>query len=87
MLDPATVQILFADLQPPIVARSKTNPPQGLTCAASVLARCARLLGLPVHHSVVPEGGKAPDRGSGRRDDLRRIARDRHGARFRAGAR
>jgi pimeloyl-ACP methyl ester carboxylesterase/nicotinamidase-related amidase len=61
MLDPATVQILFADLQSPIVARSKTNPPQGLSCAACVLARCARLLGLPVHHSVVPEGGKAPE--------------------------
>jgi hypothetical protein len=61
MLDPATVQILFADLQPPIVARSKTNPPQSLSCAASVLAQCARLLGLPVHHSVVPEGGKAPE--------------------------
>ena len=174
MLDPATVQILFADLQSPIVARSKTNPPQSLSRAASVLARCARLLGLPVHHSVVPEGGKAPevlpdlaketegapqfarmtadpfldpqtreainavkrpvlviagfateavvldaalfgagewlasagarrrlrrnvgahggrgaapDRDSGRRDDFRRIARDRHGARFRAGAR
>ena len=61
MLDPATVQILFADLQSPIVARSKTNPPQSLSRAASVLARCARLLGLPVHHSVVPEGGKAPE--------------------------
>jgi nicotinamidase-related amidase len=61
VLDPATVQILFADLQPPIVARSKTNPPQSLSRAASVLARCARLLGLPVHHSVVPEGGKAPE--------------------------
>jgi hypothetical protein len=61
MLDPATVQILFADLQPAIVARSKTNRPQGLTCAASVLAQCARLLGLPVHHSVVPEGGEAPE--------------------------
>jgi hypothetical protein len=61
MLDPATVQILFADLQPPIVARSKTNPPQSLTRAACVLAQCARLLGLPVHHSVVPEGGKAPE--------------------------
>jgi hypothetical protein len=42
MLDPATVQILFADLQPPIVARSKTNPPQSLSRAASVLAECAR---------------------------------------------
>jgi hypothetical protein len=38
MLDPATVQILFADLQPPIVARSNTNPPQSLSYAASVLA-------------------------------------------------
>ena len=61
MLDPAIVQILFADLQPPIVARSKTNPPQSLSCAASVLARSARVLGLPVHHSVVPEGGFVPD--------------------------
>ena len=61
MLDPTTVQILFADLQPPIVARSRTNPPQSLSRAASVLARCARVLGLPVHHSVVPEGGKAPE--------------------------
>lgn len=61
MLDPSTVQILFADLQPPIVARSKTNPPQNLSRAASVLAQCARLLGVPVHHSVVPEGGKAPE--------------------------
>ncbi len=61
MLDPATVQILFADLQPAIVARSKTNPPQSLSCAAAVLAQCARLLGLPVHLSVVPEGGKAPE--------------------------
>jgi hypothetical protein len=61
MLDPATVQILFADLQPPIVARSKSNPPQDLTRAASVLARCARVLRLPMHHSVVPEGGEAPE--------------------------
>ena len=35
MLDPATVQILFADLQPAIVARSKTNPPQSLSCAGA----------------------------------------------------
>jgi hypothetical protein len=61
MLDPATVQVLFADLQPSIVARSKTNPPQSLSRAASVLAECARLLSLPVHHSVVPEGSKAPE--------------------------
>ena len=29
---------------------------------ASILARCARLLGLPMLHSVVPQGGKAPSR-------------------------
>jgi hypothetical protein len=46
MLDPDTVQVLFADLQPPIVAWSKTNPPQSLSRAASVLAQCARLLDL-----------------------------------------
>ena len=47
MLDPATVQILFADLQPAIVARSKTNPPQSLSCAAAVLTQCARIQGHP----------------------------------------
>jgi hypothetical protein len=39
MLDPATVQVLFADLQPQIVARSKTNPPDALTRSAGVLAQ------------------------------------------------
>src|ERR1700757_4518025 len=73
MLAPPTVQILFADIQPPIVARSKTNPPQSLSCAAAILARCARLLGLPVHHSVVPEGGKAPE-------VLRDLAKETEGA-------
>jgi len=59
MLDPATVQVLFADLQPQIVARSKTNPPGALARSAGVLAQVARLLRLPVHLSVVPEGGQA----------------------------
>jgi nicotinamidase-related amidase len=60
MLDPMTVQVLFADLQPQIVARSKTNPPEALSLSARVLAQIARLLHLPVHLSVVPEGGQAP---------------------------
>jgi hypothetical protein len=60
MLDPATVQILFADLQPPIVARSMTNPPESLSCAASVLARCARLLDLPVHHRCCRTSQRKP---------------------------
>ena len=34
MLDPKTVQVLFADLQPQIVARSKTNTPDALAACA-----------------------------------------------------
>jgi hypothetical protein len=61
MIDPTTVQILFADLQPGIAVRSKTNPPQALAASAGVLAEVADLLKLPIHFSVVPEGGKAPN--------------------------
>ncbi len=61
MLDPDTVQVLFADLQPQIVARSKTNPPDALARSAAVLAQVARLLHLPMHLSVVPEGGRRPE--------------------------
>ena len=61
MLDPNTVQVLFADLQPQIVARSKTNPPDALARSAAVLAQVARLLHLPMHLSVVPEGGQRPE--------------------------
>jgi hypothetical protein len=61
MLDPKSVQVLFADLQPQIVARSKTNPPDALTRSAVVLAQVARLLHLPMHLSVVPEGGQRPE--------------------------
>jgi hypothetical protein len=61
MLDPATVQVLFADLQPQIVAPSKTNPPNALARSAGVLAQVAQLLHLPVHLSVVPEGGQTPE--------------------------
>src|SRR6202163_4515533 len=61
MLDPNTVQVLFADLQPQIVARSKTNRPDALARSAAVLAQVARLLHLPMHLSVVPEGGQRPE--------------------------
>ena len=61
MLDPKTVQVLFADLQPQMVARSKTNPPEALARSAAVLAQVARLLHLPMHLSVVPEGGQRPE--------------------------
>ena len=46
-MNPADVQILFADLQPDIVARSKTNPPHALARSAGVLAEVAGLLRLP----------------------------------------
>ena len=61
MIDPKTAQVLFADLQPQIVARSKTNPPDALARSAAVLAEVARLLHLPIHLSVVPEGGQRPE--------------------------
>jgi nicotinamidase-related amidase len=60
-LDPNTVQILFADLQPQIVARSETNTPDALARSAAVLAQVARLLHLPMYLSVVPEGGQPPE--------------------------
>src|SRR6201997_5624493 len=61
MLDPKTVQVLFADLQPQMVVRGKTNPPEGLARSVAVLAQVARLLHLPMHLSVVPEGGQRPE--------------------------
>lgn len=61
MFDPNTIQVLFADLQPQIVARSKTNTPDALSRSAAVLAQVARLLHLPMHLSVVPEGGHRPE--------------------------
>src|ERR1700739_4081401 len=61
MLQPKSVQILFADLQPQIVARSKTNTPDALARSAAVLAQVARLLHLPMHLRVVPEGGQRPE--------------------------
>src|SRR5260370_18853241 len=61
MLDPESVQVLFADLQPQMVARSKTNTPEALARSAAVLAQVARLLHLPIHLSVVAEGGQRPE--------------------------
>src|SRR5260370_25727674 len=61
MLYPNPVQVLFAALQPQIVARSKTNTPEALARSAVVLAQVARLLHLPMHLSVVPEGGQRPE--------------------------
>ncbi|WP_454883183.1 isochorismatase family protein [Sphingomonas oryzagri] len=61
MMKPHDIQILFADLQPEILARSKTNPPEALAASAAVLAKIATILDVPMLFSVVPEGGKAPE--------------------------
>jgi nicotinamidase-related amidase len=60
----------LCDLQPQIVARSKTIEPDALGKSAGVLLEVARLFSLPTTLSVVPEGDKAPEliselRGSG----------------------
>ena len=60
MPDAAAVQVLFADLQRSIVARSKTASPAALAASAGVLAEVAGLLGLPVHFSIVPDEGRPP---------------------------
>jgi hypothetical protein len=60
-MDFACVQVLFADLQQGIIARSRTNPPEELASSAGVLAEVAKLLRLPIHFSLVPEGGQAPE--------------------------
>jgi hypothetical protein len=55
------VQILFADLQPPIIARSKTNPFRSIMASAAVLADIGSILRIPMLFSVVPDSGKAPE--------------------------
>ena len=55
------VQILFADLQKQLVARSKTTAPDTLSRSATVLAQLAKLFQLPVILSVVPEAEQAPE--------------------------
>ena len=69
-LSTQSAQLLLCDLQPQIVARSKTIEPDALGKSAGVLLEIARLFSLPTTLSVVPEGGQAPEliselRGSG----------------------
>jgi hypothetical protein len=65
-----SAQLLLCDLQPDIVARSKTIDRDVLIKSAGVLLEIAKLFSLPTTLSVVPEGDKAPEliselRGSG----------------------
>jgi hypothetical protein len=60
MFDPANVVILFADLQPALVANSVTNPPKLVEAGAGALARAGTILDIPILFSVVPEDGGPP---------------------------
>lgn len=57
-LDLDDIQLLLIDLQPSIIANSRTNAPETISAAAVALARAAKILGWPVTASVVPQGGK-----------------------------
>lgn len=59
-IDPATVQVLFADLQGSLVKDSRTVLPDTLGQNAGVLAEVARILKLPTLFSIVPEGKATP---------------------------
>ena len=56
-----SAQLLLCDLQPEIVARSKTIDPDVLSKSVGVLLEIAKLFSLPTTLSVVPEGDKAPE--------------------------
>ena len=65
-----SAQLLLCDLQPEIVARSKTIDQDVLSKSAGVLLEIAKLFSLPTTLSVVPEGDKPAEliselRGSG----------------------
>lgn len=56
---PASVQVLFIDLQTSLVAQSRTSAPAAIETASGVLAKVAQILRLPTLFSVVPEQGRA----------------------------
>lgn len=60
LIEPGSVQLLFADLQSPLVAGSRTQPPDRLERAAAVLAEVGTVLSLPMLFSVVMEGSSPP---------------------------
>jgi hypothetical protein len=59
---PENAIVLLLEMQPEIVASSRTQPEAQLRRVASVLTRCARELDIPVLASVVPLApGVAPE--------------------------
>jgi hypothetical protein len=78
-LSTSSAQLLLCDLQPQIMARSKTIAPSALGKSAGVLLEIARLFSLPTTLSVVPEGDEAPEliselRGSGFAQEKQRVS-------------
>lgn len=54
----ADIQVLFADLQPTLIAGSSSMTPAALASGARVLAHIARLAGVPTTFSLVQADGK-----------------------------
>lgn len=57
MIDPRTVQVVFADLQDSIVALSRTNSPTDIRRSAGILGHIAQVLDLPFSVSAAPRPG------------------------------
>ncbi|WP_375287091.1 isochorismatase family protein [Sphingomonas sp.] len=58
-IEPNEVQILFVDLQTPLVSKSKTHPPDAIAQSAAALARVGAILEQPMLFSVVAGGDGA----------------------------
>ncbi|MEU2021515.1 isochorismatase family protein [Streptomyces sp. NPDC016469] len=54
MIDPRTVQVVFADLQDSIVALSRTNSPTAIRRSAAALGQIAQVLDIPFSVSAAP---------------------------------
>ena len=55
-MDAASIAVVFLDLQEKIVTNSRTVTPQSIGIHAGVLAKLAKLHGIPVFLSGVPQG-------------------------------
>lgn len=57
-IDPKDVQVIFADLQPQLIARSKTVQAVDLSKSVAALAKVAKDLNMPIVFTTVPQEGK-----------------------------
>lgn len=57
MIDPRSVQVVFADLQDSIVALSRTNGPADIRRSAGALGQVAQVLDIPFSVSAAPRLG------------------------------